>query len=97
MTETESKTIVLSEDDITKVKKLASYHLTAEQIADVLGVARSTFFNIMNRQPEVQDAFHRGQTNLAMLAKKRLAEKISDGDLTAIIFYLKTKQGWSTQ
>ena len=85
--------IVFSPIEIEKVKKLAFYHLNTEQIADIRGVNRDTFFQIMNRQPEVRDAFNAGRANLSLMATQKLSERIKEGDLTAIIFYLKTKQG----
>lgn len=88
------KLIVFTDEQVNQVEKLATLHLTAKQIADFMGINRDTFFAIMERQEQVRAAFNKGQASLITLASQTLAQKIKDGDLTATIFFLKTKAGW---
>lgn len=88
------KLIVFTDEQVNQVEKLAELHLTAKQIADFMGINRDTFFAIMERQEQVRAAFNKGQASLINLASQTLAKKIEDGDLTATIFFLKTKAGW---
>ena len=86
--------IVFDDEQAKKVEQYAKLHLTAQDIADLMDINRQTFFEIMDRQPEVRTAFNKGQASLKALAVKSLAQKIKDGDTTATIFFLKTKAGW---
>lgn len=88
------KKIVLDKKQVETVEKLARLHITAEEIADFLEIDRATFFRVKKRQPEVAAAFEKGKTSLKIAAMNTLAKKIQQEDLTATIFYLKTKCGF---
>ena len=83
----------LTSDQIAQVEALAGF-LTVEQIADYLGVGRTTFFNIMERQSEVSERYKKGLSIAVADIAGNLVEKARSGDMTAIIFFLKTRAGW---
>ena len=49
----------LTDEQIIKVEELAA-DLTTEQIADYLGFSRTTFYRILERQPEVLVRYKKG-------------------------------------
>jgi len=88
--------IELTPDQIDMVGKLAPY-LTTGQMADVIGVSRSTFFRILDRNEEVLTLYKKGQSQLIANAANSLAKQASEGNVTASIFILKTRGGWIEQ
>lgn len=56
-----------------------------------LGVSRSSVYNAINRHPTVAEAAEDARERTTDLAEGKLYQKINDGDMTAIIFYLKTQ------
>lgn len=85
---------VLTEDEKAHVEALASV-LTSEQIADYLGIARQTFYDIMERDPSVSVRYKKGRAKAVGNIAQNLIKKAQAGNMTAMIFYLKTQAGWS--
>lgn len=83
----------LSEEEATQVEALAAV-LTVEQIADYFCIGRTTFFEIMNRQPEVSERYKRGRAKAIGNVAKNLYQKAVEGDTASACFYLKTQGGW---
>lgn len=84
---------VLNDEQLIQVEKLAGI-LTSEQLADFLGIARTTFYDVMKRQPEVSERYKKGRAKVFALVGKNLIQKAIEGDNTSMIFYLKTQAGW---
>ena len=68
--------------------------LTAEQLAELLGVGLRTLYDIMDRQPEVKKAYQDAKAKTVHLVAKTLIGKALNGDVGAMCFYLKTKGGY---
>ena len=85
--------IVLTKEQKGEIETLASV-LSTEQIADYLGIGRSTFFEILDRDPEVSGLYKRGRAKAVGFVVQNLMQKARSGDLGAQIFYLKTQAGW---
>lgn len=85
--------ITLTEDQRREVETLAAL-LNQEQIADYLGISRTTFHNICNRDPEVHERYKRGKARAIAHVAQGLLQKARGGDTTSSIFYLKTQAGW---
>tara|TARA_R110000744_G_scaffold26904_1_gene65980 strand:+ start:5487 stop:5864 length:378 start_codon:yes stop_codon:yes gene_type:complete len=85
--------IVLTKEQKGEIETLASV-LSTEQIADYLGIGRSTFFEILDRDPEVSGLYKRGRAKAVGFVAQNLMQKARSGDLGAQIFYLKTQAGW---
>lgn len=87
------KPIEFDDKQIAQVEALASV-LTLEQIADYFGISRPTFNAICERQPEVFLHYKKGKVKAIGNVAQRLLQQAQEGNLTAIIFYLKTQAGW---
>jgi len=84
---------VLTEEEMIQVEALAAV-LTTEQLADYLGIARRTFYDILERQPDVSAHYKRGKAKAVGNIAKNLVQKAQNGDTASMIFYLKTQAGW---
>jgi IS30 family transposase len=83
----------LTDEQIIQVEALAAY-LSQEQIADYLGVGKTTWYEIVKRQPEVSERYKKGKAKAVGSIAQSLIEKAKNGDTASIIFYLKTQAGW---
>lgn len=88
--------VVLSEEQITEIEMLAEY-FTIEQIADYFGISVATFYRIKQKDLRVLRAYKKGKAKSIKEVAGKLRALIDQGDVTAIIFYLKTQGGWSTE
>lgn len=84
---------VLSDEQISQIEELSD-RLTTEQIADYLGIGRTTFYALMQRDPRISERYKRGRAKAIVSVCGSLRAKIDMGDTTAMLFYLKTQAGW---
>ena len=82
-----------TKEQVAEVATLAAV-LTIEQMADYFGIGRNSFTNIMQRQPEVEEAYKRGKAKAIGAVAKGLLQQALAGDKAAAMFYLKTQAGW---
>jgi hypothetical protein len=80
---------------IEEVKILAGRGLTAEQIYLYFGVHRDCWYDTIKRHPELGEAVKEGKIKALAMVAGKLMKAIHEGNLTAIIFYLKTQARWS--
>ena len=85
--------VVLTKEQKAEVETLAAV-LTSEQIADYFGIGRTTWFAILERDPEVSELYKKGRAKAVGFVAQNLIQKARGGDLGAQIFYLKTQAGW---
>lgn len=83
----------LDEDQIAQVEALAAV-LSVEQISDYFGMGKTTFYEIMERQPEVFERYKKGKAKAIGAVSQGLLKQAREGNLGAAIFYLKTQAGW---
>lgn len=81
--------------DMKQVERLAARGLTLEQIATSLGISRRTLFSKKKQNKEFAEALERGQVQGLEEVANQLFEQAMNGNTTAMIFYLKTRGGWS--
>jgi hypothetical protein len=85
--------IELSHVQKREVETLAAL-LNQDQIADYLGIGRTTFHAIMGRDPDVAERHKRGKAKAIAHVANGLLQKARGGDTTSMIFYLTTQAGW---
>lgn len=85
--------ITLTEHQRAEVETLAAV-LTAAQIADFLGIGRTTFFALIEREAELSERYKRGKARAIGAVAQSLVTKARAGNVTAMIFFLKTQGGW---
>lgn len=56
-----------------------------------LGISRQTFYVRKNSDPSLRERLEEAEESIIDFAESKLVEKIGEGDLTATIFFLKTK------
>ncbi len=84
---------ILSDAQKAEVETLAAV-LTSQQIADYFGIGRTTFFNMMQRDPEIGEHYKRGKAKVIGSIAQGLIAKARSGDTASMIFFLKTQGGW---
>lgn len=85
--------ITLTDAQRAEVETLAAV-LNAEQIADFLGFGRTTFFALLNRDEDLAERYKRGKARAIGAVAQSLVTKARAGNVTAMIFFLKTQGGW---
>lgn len=92
---------VLTDEQIAQVEALAAY-LSISDIAYFLDISPRNFLDIKNRDPRVEEAYKKGKAKAISFVASKLMNIIREEEntatkLSAIIFYLKTQAGWSTE
>ena len=80
--------------DRQAVEDLAARGLTEGQIAAALGISHDTLINKKREFSEFSEAIARGKAKGVETIANVLFDKAQAGNLTAIIFYLRTRGGW---
>ena len=80
--------------DLKQVESLAANGLTDEQIASALGISRTTLSNRKRENEQFVLAIKRGKAKGIALVTNKLMESIKGGNMTGMIFFLKTQAGW---
>lgn len=79
----------ISDETIAKVYKQKLCNMSSTAIA--LNVERKTLYEWINKSPKLQAMINDANESMVDFTETKLIEKINEGDLTAIIFHLKTK------
>ena len=80
--------------DLAKVESLAANGLTQEQIAAALGISETTLHQRKRDSADFAAAIKRGKAKGIALVTNKLMESIKGGNMTGMIFFLKTQAGW---
>ena len=79
---------------LEEVRRLASLGLTRQQIYHFFYLDEGKWSDMEKRCPMLVKAVHQGKSRQISKVAGKLNEWIEKGNLTAIIFYLKTQAGW---
>ena len=82
------------EIDLNKVEELAGRGLTQQQIADALGISRTTLQGRIRDSELFEQAIKRGQAKGVASVSNKLYESAMRGEAWAVCFFLKTKGGF---
>ena len=80
-------------EDYEMVEKLAAV-LTQAQLADIFGVSYSTFKNYLRDDERLSGSYKKGKAAAISAVGTSLLRQARAGNITAMIFYLKTQAGW---
>ena len=80
--------------DLKSLEELAAIGLTEQQIADSLGISRSTLSRRKTDNDTFDTALRKGKAKAIVKVSSALMAEIEKGSLRAIIFYLKCRAGW---
>ena len=80
--------------DLKQVESLEANGLTQEQIAAALGISERTLRSRKGEIADFADAIKRGKAKGIALVTNKLMESIKGGNMTGMIFFLKTQAGW---
>jgi IS30 family transposase len=83
----------LTDEQRAQVEALAAY-LSQEQIADYFGIGKTTWFAMLQRDPDISERYKRGKARAIGAIAQSLIQQARDGDKVAAMFYLKTQAGW---
>jgi len=87
---------VPSAEDINKAETYAKAGLTEEQIAHALGICYDTLNNKKKEYVEFSEAIKRGKAlGIGIVASELMKLCVKEGNVTAMIFFLKTRAGWT--
>jgi len=85
--------VVLTDEQVHEVRALSAV-LNTQQIADYLGVSHVTFKAIRDRDERISFAYKNGKAKAIASIGTNLISTAKKGNVTAMIFYLKTQAGW---
>lgn len=85
---------VLTEKQRGEIETLAAF-LSIEQLADYFGIGRTTFFSMMEREPEISELYKKGKSKAIAFVAQGLLQKARAGDTASAIFFLKTQARWA--
>ncbi len=80
-------------DHIQTIERMAANGATLDQIATVLNVSPRTLDNWLQRE-EVRQCYNRAKLKAIDQIAGALYAKALSGDVSCMIFYLKTQAGW---
>ena len=87
------KNIELTPEQIQMIEAGARF-LTTEQLADLLGIGKTTFFAILNRDEKINELYKKSKSQQHLRFANNLMKQSDNGSTAATIFYLKCQAGW---
>lgn len=85
----------VDDDMIARVEDFAANGLKIEEMGPCLAMGSSTFFKLKAENVELQEAINRGKSRGASETAGELMKLVKAGNLSAIIWYEKTRCGRS--
>jgi hypothetical protein len=73
------------------IQAIEESHGLVTQAAKKLGVDRSAIYKARDRHPAIKQALEDSREQTTDIAESKLYQQINEGNITAIIFYLKTQ------
>jgi hypothetical protein len=81
--------------DRAQVESMGEIGLTQLQVAQCLSISPGAWARLCARDPELKAAWERGQSKGVARVASALYEKVGEGNLNAMMFFLRAKGGWS--
>jgi hypothetical protein len=80
---------------IEECRTLAGYGLTYQHMADYFDIKFVTFQRMVQREPKLEAAIKNGKARIITEMAGLLVQKAREGNVTAMMFYLKTQARFS--
>lgn len=81
----------LKEDKLKKLQELSANGCSMDEIAQAIGIGKSTLYDWGDRHPQIQQAIKKGREKSVDMVENALFKSAINGNVTAMIFYLKNK------
>lgn len=82
----------LTEEGLLLLESWARDGLTDEQLADKMGISRSTLNEWKKKHPDISDTLKKGKEVVDTQVENALLASALSGNITAIIFWLKNRK-----
>lgn len=76
------------------VRTLLAQGLTFKQLASAIGCSEDTLKRYRNKDPKLEEACQQGKAQGIAKVTNALFQSALNGNVTAMIFYLKNQAGW---
>ena len=76
------------------LSEMAAGGMNRQQAADYFGITVRRFNQILKQREDLLSAFSGGVAEGIKMATDSLMERIKEGNIVAILFYLKARAGW---
>jgi predicted DNA-binding transcriptional regulator AlpA len=88
------KKVVFSDMQLDEVQDLSA-SLSIQQIADYFGISKTTFYEVVKRQPELLERYKQGRARRIGQYAALVHQYILEGDKDMLKFYLRMQAGWN--
>ena len=85
----------INDELLKEIEMLAGNGLTQQQISGYYGITTVTWYKLKRKHFTLDQSFKKGKSTTIAAVSGKLMQQIRLGNLTAIMFYLKTQAGWS--
>jgi hypothetical protein len=83
----------ITEKVIQKITEMSGL-MTQTEMHQFFGIGKTLWYEKKASNPEMAAAIKSGETKKKMFVASKLMQEIRNGNVTAMIFYLKTKAKW---
>ena len=73
------------------IELIYKYKGFVTQVSQAAGISRLTFYNRMHKNEDIETALADAREQIVDFAESKLLELIQDGNINAIMFFLKTQ------
>ena len=84
----------LSEKQLKAIRRMAECGIANEHIAGCLNMSQAYFYKLIEKYPEILETIKNGRADGVNAVAQTLLQKAREGNMTAIIFFLKTRGGF---
>ena len=85
---------MFSDMQLDEVQDLSA-SLSIQQIADYFGISKTTFYEVVKRQPELLERYKQGRARRIGQYAALVHQYILEGDKDMLKFYLRMQAGWN--
>lgn len=86
--------IIINSEIIEEVSVLAGRGLTQQQIHQYYGISHAHWYKLIEKHPDLRKAVLSGKSKTISMVAGELIKAVRKGNVSAIIFYLKTQARW---